>query len=417
MEFSELHVEYGYAYASAAVVADGSPPPGPIDDIRVNAPSTRPGAPLPHAWIDDEDGNRCAIKDLVKPGGSLLIVGEDGEAWCEAARARRGGWPPARCAPDRSVRRRSLRRAQRLASPPPRSRATARSSCAPTASSPGGGQPQPRTREPCSPTLSGGSSAARPTAQPPGPDHGRRALDRQGLLATVFLITGLTKLTQPRAKMAAGPMAWAADVTDAQFRTLGLVEVLGEIGLMLPAALGVGPILMPLAALGLARLGLPLAQPHRDRPERGSCARLRDNPVAAAVSDDRAHERAGGQRQRDSGDSMGSTCFPPLRARRSAPTGRTRGRSPAAAADRPAPRRRELDHVSRDQRGHVEGGGLPSRRARAVCRSCLLATKTDTKAVLISRISNGSLGCYSPRRRSLVRRPRFGSWSRSSRRN
>jgi hypothetical protein len=62
----------------------------------------------------------------------------------------------------------------------------------------------------------------------------------------------MTKLTQPRAKMAAGPMAWAADVTDAQFRTLGLVEVLGTIGLILPAALGVGPILMPLAALGLA---------------------------------------------------------------------------------------------------------------------------------------------------------------------
>lgn len=43
-----------------------------------------------------------------------------------------------------------------------------------------------------------------------------------------------------------------ADVTDAQFRTLGLVEVLGAIELILPAALGVGPILMPLAALGLA---------------------------------------------------------------------------------------------------------------------------------------------------------------------
>jgi 2,4-dichlorophenol 6-monooxygenase len=41
------------------VVADGSPPTEPIDDIRVNAPSTRPGAPLTHAWIDDEDGNRC----------------------------------------------------------------------------------------------------------------------------------------------------------------------------------------------------------------------------------------------------------------------------------------------------------------------------------------------------------------------
>jgi 2,4-dichlorophenol 6-monooxygenase len=87
MEFSELNVEYGYAYASAAVVPDGSPAPEPVDDIRIYAPSTRPGAPLPHAWIDDEDGNRYAIKDLVAPGRFLLIAGEDGQAWCEAARA------------------------------------------------------------------------------------------------------------------------------------------------------------------------------------------------------------------------------------------------------------------------------------------------------------------------------------------
>ena len=49
-------------------------------------PSTRPGAPLPHAWIDDEDGRRRPVKDLVAPGRFLLIAGEDGQAWCEAAR-------------------------------------------------------------------------------------------------------------------------------------------------------------------------------------------------------------------------------------------------------------------------------------------------------------------------------------------
>jgi DoxX-like family len=49
----------------------------------------------------------------------------------------------------------------------------------------------------------------------------------QALLAAAFLTTGLTKLTQPRATMAAGPMRWAADVSDAHFRTIGLLEVLG----------------------------------------------------------------------------------------------------------------------------------------------------------------------------------------------
>ena len=86
MEFSELNVELGYAYESAAIVPDGSPAPEPVDEIRVYEPSTRPGAPLPHAWIDDEDGKRQPIKDLVQPGRFLLIAGEDGEAWCEAAR-------------------------------------------------------------------------------------------------------------------------------------------------------------------------------------------------------------------------------------------------------------------------------------------------------------------------------------------
>ena len=86
MEFYELNVEFGYGYESAAVVPDGTPAPKPVDDIRIYEPSTRPGSPLPHAWIEDEDGNRRPIKDLVAPGRFLLIAGEDGEAWCEAAR-------------------------------------------------------------------------------------------------------------------------------------------------------------------------------------------------------------------------------------------------------------------------------------------------------------------------------------------
>ncbi len=85
MEFNELNIEFGYSYDSAAVVPDETPVPQPADDIRVYEPSTTPGAPLPHAWIDDEDGVRRPIKDLVGPGRFLLIAGEDGAAWCEAA--------------------------------------------------------------------------------------------------------------------------------------------------------------------------------------------------------------------------------------------------------------------------------------------------------------------------------------------
>jgi 2,4-dichlorophenol 6-monooxygenase len=86
-EFGEHNVEYGYAYESAAVVEDGTPPAESPDDMRIQVPSTRPGSPLPHAWVDDEEGRRRPIKDLVEPGRFLLIAGEDGVPWVEAAEA------------------------------------------------------------------------------------------------------------------------------------------------------------------------------------------------------------------------------------------------------------------------------------------------------------------------------------------
>jgi 2,4-dichlorophenol 6-monooxygenase len=85
MEFNEHNVEYGYSYASSAVIADDTAAPAPVDPIRVYTPSTRPGAPLPHAEIDDADGNRKPLMSLVEPGHFLLIAGEHGRAWCDAA--------------------------------------------------------------------------------------------------------------------------------------------------------------------------------------------------------------------------------------------------------------------------------------------------------------------------------------------
>lgn len=86
MEFNEHNVEYGYTYASNAVLQDDAAPPAPIEPIRVYTPSTRPGAPLPHANVDDIDGAQHALMNLVRPGHFLLIAGEDGGAWCDAAK-------------------------------------------------------------------------------------------------------------------------------------------------------------------------------------------------------------------------------------------------------------------------------------------------------------------------------------------
>lgn len=86
MEFHEHNVEYGYTYESSAVCLEGNAPAS-ADPIRIYVPSTRPGAPLPHAELEDLDGQRLAIMDLVRPGRFLLIASEDGTAWVAAAAA------------------------------------------------------------------------------------------------------------------------------------------------------------------------------------------------------------------------------------------------------------------------------------------------------------------------------------------
>jgi hypothetical protein len=73
----------------------------------------------------------------------------------------------------------------------------------------------------------------------------------QLLLAAIFFTTGTVKLVLPRERMAAGPMRWAADVSDARFRTIGLLEVLAASGLLLAGVLDL-PALTVLAAAGLA---------------------------------------------------------------------------------------------------------------------------------------------------------------------
>ena len=75
-----------------------------------------------------------------------------------------------------------------------------------------------------------------------------------GLLAAAFLAAGAMKLAQPRAKLAASGMAWAADYGDGAVKAIGALEVLGALGLILPAAFDVAPILVPIAAAGLALL-------------------------------------------------------------------------------------------------------------------------------------------------------------------
>ncbi|GAB6899820.1 DoxX family protein [Kineosporia succinea] len=71
------------------------------------------------------------------------------------------------------------------------------------------------------------------------------------LLAGAFLAAGAMKLLQPKGKLIESGMGWAADYSDTQVKLIGAVEVLGALGLILPAALDIAPVLTPLAAAGL----------------------------------------------------------------------------------------------------------------------------------------------------------------------
>ena len=88
-----------------------------------------------------------------------------------------------------------------------------------------------------------------------------------GLLAVAFAGAGLMKLAQPKAKLAASGMAWTEDFSDSQVKGIGAVEVLGALGLILPAALGIAEILTPLAAAGLALTMAGAAITHLRRGE------------------------------------------------------------------------------------------------------------------------------------------------------
>lgn len=76
-----------------------------------------------------------------------------------------------------------------------------------------------------------------------------------GLLAAVYLFSGTVKLVLPKEKLATAPAGgWVNDFGAGAVRAIGTLEVLGAVGLVLPAAVGIAPVLTPLAAAGLAVL-------------------------------------------------------------------------------------------------------------------------------------------------------------------
>ena len=88
-----------------------------------------------------------------------------------------------------------------------------------------------------------------------------------GVLAVAFLASGLMKLAQPREKLVESGMGWAGDFSPGAVKAIGALEVLGALGLILPAALDIAPVLVPLAATGLALVMVGAIVVHARRKE------------------------------------------------------------------------------------------------------------------------------------------------------
>ncbi len=74
----------------------------------------------------------------------------------------------------------------------------------------------------------------------------------QIVLALAFLAAGGMKLARPKPALVGAGMGWADDFSDTAIKGIGALEVIGAVGLILPALTGIAPVLTPIAALGLA---------------------------------------------------------------------------------------------------------------------------------------------------------------------
>jgi hypothetical protein len=88
-----------------------------------------------------------------------------------------------------------------------------------------------------------------------------------GLLATAFLAGGVVKMMLPKEKLVASGFGFAEDFSVGSVKVIGLLEVLAAVGLILPAALDIVPVLVPLAAAGVVLLMVGAMITHARRHE------------------------------------------------------------------------------------------------------------------------------------------------------
>jgi hypothetical protein len=84
----------------------------------------------------------------------------------------------------------------------------------------------------------------------------------QGLLAALFLFSGAMKSTQSEQWLVSHNQTGVAGVPGLVIKFIGICEILGAVGLILPWWLNVTPILTPLAAIGFCIIMIMAAPRH-----------------------------------------------------------------------------------------------------------------------------------------------------------
>ncbi|MDX1913476.1 MAG: DoxX family protein [Saprospiraceae bacterium] len=85
----------------------------------------------------------------------------------------------------------------------------------------------------------------------------------KGLLAALFAFSGLNKLFLPKAQLLEKGMKGLVNLEERQIKGIGVLEVLGTIGLILPGLLNIYPALSGVTALCLGLTVIVAARIHQ----------------------------------------------------------------------------------------------------------------------------------------------------------
>src|SRR4051812_43698332 len=75
-----------------------------------------------------------------------------------------------------------------------------------------------------------------------------------GILAAAFLAGGTVKLVRQPEQLAASGMGFVEDFSPGMVKAIGALELMAGVGLVVPPVVGVAPVLVPLAAVGIVLL-------------------------------------------------------------------------------------------------------------------------------------------------------------------